>query len=85
MPVSYLVCERDLIIPPTFQREMIEMVARESGREVDVHVCQGDHCVNLSKPDAFVEAVRKAAGEDVEGKNSWRPTTAAQTSEIVAA
>jgi hypothetical protein len=34
--VSYLVCERDLVIPATLQRGMIAMIERVAGRKVDV-------------------------------------------------
>lgn len=49
IPVSYLVCENDLCIPPDNQRKGIALIERESGRKVDVTSLQGDHCAPASR------------------------------------
>lgn len=63
IPVSFLFCEDDKVIPLDFQKQMVEMVNKETGKCVDEHVCKSGHCPNVSVPDKVVEALRKAAGE----------------------
>jgi hypothetical protein len=63
--VSYLVCEADKIIPPQLQRDIVEMMSKESGRDIDVHVLQAGHCPNVSMPGAVVDAIMKATNKDV--------------------
>lgn len=63
IPVSYLHCEADKVIPLEFQKGMMEMVEKESGRKVDVHVCNSGHCPNVSMPGRVVEVIRMALGE----------------------
>lgn len=64
-PVSYLVCEDDLCIPATVQRDGIEMMERVSGRKVDVTSVKADHVPNVSAPqilaDWFVAVAEKFA------------------------
>jgi hypothetical protein len=47
IPVSYLLCERDLAGPADFQREMIAMIEEASGRKVDVTSIETGHCPSL--------------------------------------
>jgi len=49
-----------------FQKQMVEMVTKETGKDVDVHVLSCGHCPNASVPGKVVEALRKAAGEAIE-------------------
>lgn len=50
IPVSYLLCTADLVIPPKFQDGIIEMMINEAGVEVDVHTIPAGHCPNVSMP-----------------------------------
>ncbi|PQE30488.1 methylesterase 6 protein [Rutstroemia sp. NJR-2017a WRK4] len=43
IPVSYLLCEEDLCIPPAVQREGIAMIEKESGKKVDVTSIKTGH------------------------------------------
>ncbi|RDL36076.1 uncharacterized protein BP5553_06688 [Venustampulla echinocandica] len=63
IPMSYMLCETDLVIPPKYQRSMVEMVEKESGRPVDVHSYAIGHAPNVTMPEAMVETIRRAAGE----------------------
>jgi len=54
LPVSYLVCEGDLIIPVTVQREEIAMIERESGRAVSVTSISTGHCPMATAPEKVV-------------------------------
>jgi len=62
IPASYIVCERDMIIPPPAQREFIEFIKKESGQQVDVIALDAGHCPNASVPKDVAEAVVKTVG-----------------------
>ncbi|KAH7310607.1 Alpha/beta hydrolase fold-1 [Stachybotrys elegans] len=55
VPVSYLLCENDLAIPPIVQQSIIDMIERETGRSVDVTSIDADHVAPLSSPDTVAE------------------------------
>jgi hypothetical protein len=59
IPVTSLVCEQDKVLPQDVQRGLVEMVAKESGRDVDVQTCSSGHFPNA----------RMAAGEQLSTKN----------------
>jgi len=64
VPVSWIFCENDLILPPDFQRQCIEMIEKESGNKVDVYSIKTDHVPNASAPEetamAIMDAVKAA-------------------------
>lgn len=57
VPISYLVCEKDLTIPAHIQRAGIEMIERESGNKVEVTSIGADHAAPLSFPNEVIEWV----------------------------
>ncbi|KIW65443.1 hypothetical protein PV04_07702 [Phialophora macrospora] len=59
--VSYLVCEKDLVIPPAIQRAGIDMIERESGMKVDVATIPRDHCPMARHPDEVADWIVKVA------------------------
>ena len=61
--VSYLLCEKDLVIPPAIQRAGIEMIEKESGRKVDVTSIPRDHCPLARHPDEVADWIVKVAGK----------------------
>ncbi|OAP55372.1 hypothetical protein AYL99_10345 [Fonsecaea erecta] len=61
VPVSFIVCENDMIIPPDVQRGYIEMIGRESGREVDVHTLPTGHCPNTTAPNKLAKVIVQIA------------------------
>ena len=61
IPVSYLLCEDDLCIPPKVQRTGIEMIERESGRKVAVTSINADHCPNLCAEKQTIEWILQVA------------------------
>lgn len=67
IPVSFIFCEDDLILPAEFQRQVIETIEKESGKKVDVHSLKTGHCPNISAPNdcaaAILAAVREHDGE----------------------
>ncbi|EXJ58602.1 hypothetical protein A1O7_06029 [Cladophialophora yegresii CBS 114405] len=60
IPVSYVFCEQDVILPPEFQRSVIEGIERESGKKVDVLRLSTAHCPNISAPQELAATVVKA-------------------------
>lgn len=69
VPVSYLLCEDDLCIPPDVQRDGIEIIEKERGRKVDVTSIKSDHCPNWSATqlmaDWIVDVAEKAQKDRV--------------------
>ena len=61
--VSYLLCERDLVIPLDVQKAGIEMIQKESGNKVDVSSIPRDHCPMVHHPDEIAEWIAKVAGK----------------------
>lgn len=63
IPVSYLLCEKDLVIPPDVQKAGIEMIEKESGRKVDVTAIPRDHVPNARYPEEVADWILKVAGK----------------------
>ena len=63
IPVTYLLCEGDKVIPVEAQRNMLEMVCKESKTKVDLHTCGAGHCPNITRPEYVVRVIRIASGE----------------------
>ncbi|OCT48128.1 hypothetical protein CLCR_04260 [Cladophialophora carrionii] len=63
--VSWILCERDLIIPPAVQRGYIDRIGQESGREVDLHVLDAGHCPNVTAPEALAEVLVRIVQAEV--------------------
>lgn len=60
VPVTYVVCERDLVVAPEVQRRFVA-VMEEGGRSVHVVALDSGHCPNWSQPEKLVEVVVAAA------------------------
>ncbi|KAF4951700.1 hypothetical protein FSARC_12851 [Fusarium sarcochroum] len=56
--VHYIVCEQDQIIPPQFQRGMIEAVETLTGKGVKVHNLESGHMPPISQPDNLSKIVK---------------------------
>ncbi|KAH0848250.1 hypothetical protein AYO21_05376 [Fonsecaea monophora] len=61
IPVSYLLCEKDLCIPANVQREGIDRIEKESGRKVDVTSIKADHCPMAGQPEVVVDWILSVA------------------------
>lgn len=66
VPVSYLLCEEDIMISPANQRNGIEVIERASGRSVDVTSIKSDHCPMVSHPQAMVDWMLNVAEKSQE-------------------
>ncbi|MCJ1384566.1 hypothetical protein MMC17_007683 [Xylographa soralifera] len=61
IPVSWLLCEDDLGIPPETQKEAIELIEKESGEQVDVTSIKSGHCPNVSNPQEVIHWILDVA------------------------
>jgi hypothetical protein len=61
IPITYMLCEDDLVIPPAVQRSMVGMVEKETGRKVDVHSFHAGHVPNVTAWEDVVKTIRLAA------------------------
>jgi hypothetical protein len=60
VPVSYLLCEDDLIVSPEKQRGFIR-VLEEGGKKVDVVSLKAGHCPNWSMPEELGDVIAAEA------------------------
>ncbi len=60
IPVTYIICTRDEILPPAFQKERIAFLREEKGGNVDTFELDVGHCPNASAPEATADLVHKA-------------------------
>jgi hypothetical protein len=64
VPVSWVLCEKDVILTPDFQRKCIDLIEKESGSKVHVVNLFAGHGPNHTRPKetaaAIVEAIEKA-------------------------
>lgn len=61
IPVTYVLCERDVVINPETQQRFIDTIEEVSGEKVDVKRIDAGHCPNWSKPDELVGLIVSAA------------------------
>lgn len=62
VPVTYIFCEKDLVINPETQQRFIDTIEEVSGNKVDVKRIDAGHCPNFSRPEELVELLVQAAG-----------------------
>ncbi|KAI0204930.1 Alpha/beta hydrolase fold-1 [Astrocystis sublimbata] len=60
VPVSYLLCEEDVVISAETQRKEIEMIEQETGTKVDVTSIQAGHVPLCSVPEMVVDWILQA-------------------------
>jgi len=65
IPMTYLLCENDLIISPDVQRSMVRMVEKETGKKVEVYSLSAGHMPNITASKDVVKVIRIASGASV--------------------
>lgn len=60
VPVSWVLCEKDLILPLEFQTGVIATIEKDSGNKVHVVRLDTDHCPNVSRPIELAAAIKDA-------------------------
>lgn len=69
VPVSYLVCTEDLVIPEKQQREGIETIEKASGgRKVDVTEVKSGHCPTITWEKESLEWIEGVLAKGQESK-----------------
>jgi hypothetical protein len=63
IPVSYLTCEEDLVIPLKNQKLGIEKIEKLSGKKVDVTSIKTGHIPPASHPQLVVDWILDVAGK----------------------
>ena len=65
VPVAFIKCTQDNVIPPDNQQGMIDFVSKEGAHPVKVYELESGHCPNISQPEAlgklFVTAIEALA------------------------
>lgn len=64
VPVSYLICEKDSVIPAGNQRRMVDLIKQEGSRKVDVTSIPEGHAPNITATQAVVEWITHVANQD---------------------
>lgn len=59
VPCSYILCEKDKTIKPSFQ----EFLATSGEKQLEIIRCDADHSPFLDRPDWVAKVIRRAAGE----------------------
>lgn len=57
IPVSYIVCEKDLIVQVSVQRGFVKTIEEVSGRAVSVVSLESGHCPNWSMPERLGDVI----------------------------
>ena len=61
--VSWLFCEKDLVIPPAVQTTAIELIEKESGKKVEITRIDRDHIPLAGYPEDVADWIVKVAGK----------------------
>jgi pimeloyl-ACP methyl ester carboxylesterase len=61
VPVSYVLCEQDLVVVPDAQKGFIKVLEEGSGKEVRVVKLQSGHCPNWSRPEELAGVLGELA------------------------
>ncbi|KAF5985305.1 hypothetical protein FBULB1_2963 [Fusarium bulbicola] len=65
-PVAYIVCEKDISVPPVVQRSVIDMISKKSGRNVIAFSCESGHFPTVSIPDKVASFIYKVSMQTIE-------------------
>ncbi|KAF7328220.1 Alpha/beta-hydrolase [Mycena venus] len=64
IPISYVLCENNVLITPAQQEKIIAALEGEMGGEtVDRHPVQCGHGINVSQPGTMVDVIRRILGD----------------------
>jgi pimeloyl-ACP methyl ester carboxylesterase len=59
IPSSWVFCEQDVLLPPAFQRETIDLIEQRSGKKVRVFGIDAGHCVTSTRPKELAALIQK--------------------------
>jgi len=58
IPLAYIMCEEDQIIPPVAQQATIDHLSSQNSRGVEVHRIQAGHMPNNSQPQKLADIIQ---------------------------
>ncbi|OJD17260.1 hypothetical protein AJ78_02642 [Emergomyces pasteurianus Ep9510] len=61
IPSTFIVCKKDLAVPPYIQEKMVA----QAGDAMDVVRCEEGHSPHLSNPKLVADCIRRVAGESI--------------------
>jgi hypothetical protein len=61
LPVSYIFCEKDLIVSPEKQRAFIKVLEEAQGKEIHVVSLDTGHCPNWTMPEKLGDVIAELA------------------------
>lgn len=61
IPLTYIFCEKDMVISPEIQQRFIDTIEEISGNKVDVKKIDAGHVPMWSKPDETLKLLLEAA------------------------
>jgi hypothetical protein len=64
VPLGYLICEGNRVLPQAFQEKMIKMTEERSGKNVEIYRCKGGHQAFLSCTLLVADAIAKFANKN---------------------
>ena len=64
VPVSWLFCEKDQVIPPKAQEAAIELIEKTSGNKVDVTRINAGHCPSILAGQEVVDWIVGLVGKN---------------------
>ncbi|KAH7408156.1 Alpha/beta hydrolase fold-1 [Phaeosphaeria sp. MPI-PUGE-AT-0046c] len=62
IPVSYIFCEKDLVVNPEKQQGFVDVVQEATGKDVHVVKLDSGHCPNWSMPEKLGDVIAEMAG-----------------------
>ncbi|KAF5531190.1 hypothetical protein FNAPI_13341 [Fusarium napiforme] len=65
IPVSYIVCAKDIPVPPHVQRSVVDMMSKKSGREVLTFSCDSGHFPAISIPGKVASFMNNVATQSL--------------------
>ncbi|XHG06029.1 hypothetical protein AWENTII_009240 [Aspergillus wentii] len=58
--VSYIICEKDACLPPTFQQDRIKLIEEKSGNKVDTRSINAGHFPPITRPEELAGLIQEA-------------------------
>jgi hypothetical protein len=65
VPLAYLICEGDRVLPPAFQEKMVKETEERSGKNIEIYRCGGGHQAFLSCTLLVADAVSEFASKNL--------------------
>ncbi|OJJ30159.1 hypothetical protein ASPWEDRAFT_45722 [Aspergillus wentii DTO 134E9] len=63
LPVAYIICQKDMAVPPDFQHQTVREIEYESGKKVSTFFLDAGHMPNISMPQNVAQVIRHAISQ----------------------